>query len=63
MYGEDGNQKNGNASPWTMNLEGIEDPVTVHVVELEGVPSVGTQVEVEGVLSDSVHSGGQGRDR
>jgi len=43
-----------NGSPWTMALRGIRGSVTVHVVELEGTPSIGAKAEVEGVLKDNV---------
>jgi hypothetical protein len=42
-----------NASPWTMTLEGIEGPVTVYVVELEGTPAVDARAKIEGVLLDN----------
>jgi hypothetical protein len=45
------------ASPWTMTLEGVEGDVTVYVVELEGTPSPGVKVKVEGVLIDNTIEG------
>ena len=42
-----------NASPWTMTLDGVDGPVTVHVIELEGTPSVGAWAEIEGILTDN----------
>jgi len=42
-----------NASPWTMTLSGVDGPVTVYVIELEGTPAVGAWAEIEGILSDS----------
>ena len=46
-----------NASPWTMTLEGVEGDVTVFVAELEGTPSPGAKVKVEGVLIDNTIEG------
>jgi hypothetical protein len=46
-----------NASPWTMTLEGVEGDVTVYVGELEGTPSVGANVKVEGILIDNTIEG------
>jgi len=46
-----------NASPWTMTLEGVEGDVTVYVAELEGVPSLGAEAKVEGVLTDNTIEG------
>ncbi|MBA7491840.1 hypothetical protein ES702_02388 [subsurface metagenome] len=46
-----------NASPWTMTLEGVEGDVTVCVAELEGTPSPGAKVKVEGVLIDNAIEG------
>ncbi len=43
-----------NGSPWTMALRGIRGSVTVHVVELEGAPSIGAKAEIKGVLKDNV---------
>jgi len=44
-------------SPWTMTLEGVEGYVTVYVAELEGVPSLGTEAKVEGILIDNTIKG------
>jgi len=46
-----------NASPWTMTLEGVEGDVTVYVAELEGVPSLGVEAKVEGILTDNTIDG------
>ena len=38
-------------SPWTVTIPGIQDPVTVYVLEVEhGPPQVGSEVKFEGVL-------------
>ncbi|MCZ6615481.1 MAG: DUF4382 domain-containing protein [Chloroflexi bacterium] len=38
-------------SPWTITIPGIEDPVTVYVLEVEdGTPQVGSEVKVKGVF-------------
>ena len=41
-------------SPWTVTIPGIEDPVTVFVVDLEGTPEIGSTVEIEGALIEGV---------
>ena len=41
-------------SPWTVSISGIQDPVTVPVLELEGTPQVGSEVEVKGVLIEGI---------
>jgi len=46
-----------NASPWTMTLEGMEGDVTVYVAELEGVPSLGVEAKVVGILTDNTIEG------
>ena len=46
-----------NVSPWTMTLEGVEGDITVYVAELEGTPSLGAKVKVEGVLADNTIEG------
>ena len=46
-----------NVSPWTMTLEGVEGDITVYVAELEGTPSPGAKVKVEGVLIDNTIEG------
>jgi hypothetical protein len=38
-----------NGSPWTVALKG-SGLVKVYVVELEGMPSAGTEVAIEGTL-------------
>lgn len=42
-----------NASPWTMTMDGVDDPVTVHVIEMEGTPAIGAWAEIQGILSDN----------
>jgi len=42
-----------NASPWTMNLEGVAGSVTIYVSVLTGTPTVGATASVYGVLEDS----------
>ena len=37
-------------SPWTITIPGIQDPVTVFVLKLDGTPAIGSAVEVEGVF-------------
>ena len=46
-----------NVSPWTMTLEGVEGDITIYVAELEGTPSLGAKVKVEGVLTDNTIEG------
>ncbi|MHA2067144.1 MAG: DUF4382 domain-containing protein [Candidatus Thorarchaeota archaeon] len=46
-----------NASPWTMTLDDVEGDVTVYVVELEGTPSLGAKVKVEGILIENTIEG------
>ena len=50
-----GDDENGN--PWTMTLEGIDGPVTVYLVELEGTPFVGARANIEGILTESTITG------
>jgi len=50
-----------NASPWTMTLEGVEGDVTVYVDKVEGVPSLGAEVKVEGVLTDNTIEGAKAK--
>ena len=38
-------------SPWTVTIPGIQDPVTVYVIEVEeGTPQIGSAVKVKGVF-------------
>ena len=43
-----------NSSPWTLDVQGLEAPVTVFVTDLDGTPGVGLRAEVEGRLEDGV---------
>jgi hypothetical protein len=40
-----------------MTLEGVKGDVIVYVAELEGTPSPGAKVKVEGVLTDNTIEG------
>ena len=43
------------SSPWTVTIPGVQDPVTVYVLELEeGTPQVGSTVKVKGVFIEGV---------
>lgn len=37
-------------SPWTVTIPGLQDPVTVFVVEVEGTPAVDSPVELRGLF-------------
>ena len=41
-------------SPWTITIPGMQDPVTVFVLKLDGTPEIGSEVEVEGVFIEGV---------
>ena len=42
-------------SPWTVTIPGVQDPVTIYVLELEeGTPQVGSTVKVKGVFIEGV---------